>query len=156
MKKPSQQPTTTISADLIAPCGMNCRLCWGYIREKNTCPGCRMITSPESPKSKHRTTCKIRNCDYIQQEENTYCSDRCPRFPCPRLKQLDQRYRTRYGMSMIDNLKMIRESGIDPFIKHEEQRWICPQCGELMCIHRPGCLTCGYERILHKTDVNTP
>ena len=33
----------TISTSLIAPCGMNCRLCLGQIREKNTCPGCRSV-----------------------------------------------------------------------------------------------------------------
>ena len=27
--------------DLIAPCGMNCRLCLGYQREKKHCEGCR-------------------------------------------------------------------------------------------------------------------
>lgn len=25
---------------LIAPCGMNCQLCYAFQREKNKCPGC--------------------------------------------------------------------------------------------------------------------
>jgi hypothetical protein len=28
---------------LIAPCGMNCGVCMAYLREKNKCPGCRLI-----------------------------------------------------------------------------------------------------------------
>ncbi|MCK5116873.1 MAG: DUF3795 domain-containing protein, partial [Candidatus Aegiribacteria sp.] len=112
MTKKDQKTTTAIPANLIAPCGMNCRLCWGYIREKNTCPGCLLIESQESQKSKCRTTCKIRNCEENTKGKTKYCSDRCNNFPCARLKQLDKRYRTKYGMSMIDNLKMINEFGI--------------------------------------------
>ena len=41
----------TIPVKLIAPCGMNCRLCWGYVREKNSCPGCLRIDTHESQKS---------------------------------------------------------------------------------------------------------
>ena len=26
----------------VAPCGIDCRVCWAYIRQKNTCPGCRV------------------------------------------------------------------------------------------------------------------
>jgi hypothetical protein len=142
--KTHNKKTKTIPADLISPCGMNCRLCWGYIREKNTCPGCLRIGDQESPKSKCRTSCKIRNCDHITSGKTKYCSKSCDSYPCARLKQLDKRYRTRYGMSMIDNLNMINEFGIRHFIRKEKENWICPECGELICVHRPTCLSCGY------------
>ena len=38
----------TIPINLIAPCGMNCILCWGYIREKNRCPGCLINENQKS------------------------------------------------------------------------------------------------------------
>lgn len=136
---------TTIPADLIAPCGMNCRLCLGYIREKNKCPGCLRIVSSESQKSKCRTTCQIRNCDEITKGKSKYCSDRCIRFPCARLKQLDKRYRTRYGMSMIDNLTMIHKCGIRHFLRMEKGKWVCPECGAMICVHWPSCLSCGKQ-----------
>lgn len=134
-----------IPANLIAPCGMNCRLCWGYIREKNTCPGCRRISSQVSQKSKYRTTCKIRNCEQITQGRIKYCSDSCDSFPCARLKQLDKRYRTKYGMSMIDNLKTIHDFGIRHFIRLEKERWTCSKCDSMICVHRSKCLSCGYK-----------
>jgi hypothetical protein len=137
--------TTTIPTNLIAPCGMNCRLCLGYIREKNTCPGCRNINIPDSQKSKYRNRCRIKNCEQIAENKIKYCSDSCRKFPCARLKQLDKRYRTKYKMSMIDNLQMINEFGIRYFIRHEKKKWICPECGEMICVHRPACLSCGYE-----------
>ena len=138
-----QKKAKTIPVNLIAPCGMNCRLCWGYIRDKNTCPGCLNISKQETEKSKCRRTCKIRNYDFFTQSNKKYCSDQCGRFPCARLKQLDKRYRTRYGMSMIKNLNMINEHGIRTFIRNEKENWTCPECGEIICVHRPVCVSCG-------------
>jgi len=137
--------TTAIPTDLIAPCGMNCRLCWGYIREKNTCPGCQNINRQESHKSKYRTTCIIRNCEKLAKSKTQYCSDRCDSYPCARLKKLDKRYRTKYGMSMIENLQMINGVGIRNFIQNEKSKWICPECSNMICVHRPKCINCGYN-----------
>ena len=134
----------TIPIKLIAPCGMNCRLCWGYIREKNTCPGCLSKEIQESQKSKYRTTCKIRNCERITKGKTKYCSENCGGFPCTRLRQLDKRYRSKYGMSMIENLRIIYETGIKQYILNEKLKWICPECGEMICVHKPICLSCGY------------
>ena len=136
----------TIPTVLIAPCGMNCRLCLGYVREKNTCPGCRRIKNQDSQKSKYRNRCRIKNCEWIVEGKIKYCSDNCHRYPCARLKQLDQRYRTKYGMSMIENINMINEFGIRHFIGNEKEKWICPECGEMLCVHKPTCLSCGYNR----------
>ena len=145
MTATKRKKTTTIPINLIAPCGMNCRLCWGYIREYNTCPGCRRINSQDSQKSKYRNRCKIKNCEQIAKGKIKYCSDKCDRYPCARLQQLDKRYRTKYGMSMIDNLKMINESGIRHFIRNEKVKWVCPECGEMICVHKPTCLSCGHK-----------
>ena len=145
MTSERRKKTTTIPTDLIAPCGMNCRLCLGYIREINTCPGCRMIDKQDSKKSEYRNRCRIRNCEQIANGKSKYCSDSCRSFPCARLKQLDKRYRKKYGMSMIDNLKMINEFGIRHFTRNEKERWLCPECGDMICVHRPACLSCGYK-----------
>ncbi|MRR18474.1 MAG: DUF3795 domain-containing protein [Deltaproteobacteria bacterium] len=145
MTETDKKKTAAISADLIAPCGMNCRLCWGYIREKNACPGCLRIDSQENEKSKYRTTCKIKHCEQIIKGKLKYCPENCHRFPCSRLRQLDKRYRTRYTMSMIENLKMINEAGIRRFMRNESVKWICPECGEIICVHKPICLSCGYK-----------
>lgn len=144
-KKTERKTARTIPVDLIAPCGMNCRLCWGFIRDKNTCPGCRNIDHQYSREPKTRSGCIIRNCEPIALGRLKHCSDRCDRFPCSRLKNLDKRYRTRYGMSMIENLNLIAEQGIGEFIRKEKEKWTCPLCGGMICVHRPACLSCGYE-----------
>jgi|WetSurMetagenome_2_1015567.scaffolds.fasta_scaffold277152_2 hypothetical protein len=134
--------TTAISATLIAPCGMNCRLCHAYIRDKNACPGCR---GNDTFKAKSCALCRVKNCEKMATAEFKYCFC-CESFPCARLNHLDKRYRTKYGMSMIENLKTIKEFGIRHFIRNEKEKWTCPQCGEIICVHKPQCLYCGYTK----------
>lgn len=136
----------TLPTVLIAPCGMNCRLCWGFTRKQNSCPGCLVDDRDETKKSKSRHTCTIRNCDQLASFDSVRCSSRCERFPCKRMRQLDKRYRSRYGMSMIANLQMIEESGIRDFIRGEKLKWNCPACGALICVHKRQCIECGHER----------
>jgi hypothetical protein len=133
--------TSTIPAALIAPCGMNCRLCRAFGRDKKACPGCR---GDDSFKSNACISCRIKNCEMIVSAEVDYCFG-CDNFPCDRLNHLDRRYRTKYGMSMIDNLQIISEFGIKYFIRTEKERWACPQCGELLCVHKPNCLYCQHK-----------
>jgi hypothetical protein len=140
MAKPETKKRSGINANLIAPCGMNCRLCVAYVRDKNTCPGCR---SDDRVKPKTRFTCRIKRCEEMAQHKARYCFD-CDTFPCDRLKHLDKRYRTTYGMSMVDNLVSIRELGIRRFLRNEKEKWACPACGEMLCVHKPQCLSCGH------------
>lgn len=136
-----QTRKNAIRTTLIAPCGMNCRLCRAYIRDKKTCPGCR---GDDSLKSKACLMCKIKNCDKIASGRVKYCFS-CDSFPCGRLNHLDKRYRTKYGMSMIDNLKFIKKSGIRRFVRNEKEKWSCPKCGELICVHKPNCHSCNHQ-----------
>jgi len=83
---------------MIAPCGMNCEICIGHIREKNKCPGCREIDA----------------------------------------------YELSYGRKC--NLRNINNLGIEKFVESEKSRWKCPECGELLCVHRFSFLKCGAKR----------
>ena len=128
----------SVDVELIAPCGMNCGVCLGHLRAKNTCPGCR-IHSDAKPKT--RSDCKIKTCSLISATESGFCFD-CQEYPCKRLKQLDKRYRTKYNMSMIENLDHIKRLGIDLFLQNERERWRCHYCGGLICVHLGVCLSC--------------
>lgn len=135
---------TIIRAELIAPCGMNCAVCMGHLlREKNKCPGCRgdSINKPISC-----VKCVILNCDLLKSNNLKYCSAKCKKYPCTRLKNLDKRYQTKYSMSMIENLKNIAQSGIRAFIKYEKIRWACSECGGIICVHRGYCSECGKHK----------
>ncbi|MBZ5671254.1 MAG: DUF3795 domain-containing protein [Acidobacteriia bacterium] len=130
-----------IRTTLIAPCGMNCRLCIAYNRDKKACPGCR---GDDGVKSKTRVTCRIKTCEKIVHGGIKYCFG-CDTFPCARLNHLDKRYRAKYDMSMVDNLENIRQFGVRQFIRNEKTRWTCPECGETICVHKRRCLFCEYK-----------
>jgi len=131
-----------VKSKLIAPCGMNCDLCIAYLRDKNKCPGCNFQGKPDSDYFKK---CSIKNCDFLKDNKLKFCSDKCERFPCKRLKNLDKRYRTRYEMSMIENLKEIKENGVKKFLKKQEKKYKCPECGNTICVHNRKCYSCGFK-----------
>ena len=139
MTRGKSTTTNAMSASLIACCGMNCRLCRANRRDRNACPGCR---GDDSLKTKTRVMCRIKTCEKIVRGEARYCFS-CDSFPCDRLHHLDKRYRTKYGMSMIENLRNIQKLGIRHFIENEKRKWTCPECGEMICVHEPQCLSCG-------------
>lgn len=139
-----------ILPELIAPCGMNCALCWAYqamrydlqkkgIRRKY-CPGCE-------PRGEHCLHMRD-HCETVGQGRVRFCFE-CESYPCARLKQLDKRYRTKYHMSMIENLNTLRDKGMDAFLRDQEERWTCRQCGEaLLCCHNGLCLSCNLDTVL--------
>ena len=128
-----------LDAQLIAPCGMNCGICMAYLREKNKCHGCR---AADTNKKVTVIRCKIKNCEDVQKGKVKFCFE-CEK-PCARLKQLDKRYRTKYDMSMLENLAFIKNNGIDAFIVQQTEKYKCPKCGGVICVHRKKCYDCQY------------
>ncbi len=124
---------------LIAPCGMNCNICLAYLRDKKRCPGC---LGEDKNKSVSCLKCIIKNCETIKNSPSGFCYE-CLEFPCARLKQLDKRYRTKYSMSMLENLEFIQKNGLNAFEEKEKERWRCKKCGGTICVHRGWCYQCG-------------
>jgi hypothetical protein len=142
---------TAIDPALIAPCGMNCALCSGYLALKNdiknkgikliNCPGCR-------PRNKKCAFLKG-HCSKLSKGEVTFCFE-CTSFPCDRLRTIDNRYRSRYRMSMIENLSFIKENGMEKFLEDQEETWKCQNCGELISCHNGLCFNCDLEKLKNK------
>ncbi len=140
MKKNKPTPLK-IKSTLIAPCGMNCTLCIGHQREKKQCPGC---LAGDQNKPKNCVTCVIKNCEKLTKSKSRFCYD-CKTFPCARLKRLDKRYRTKYHMSMIENLKSLQALGIRQFVRNEKEKWACPNCRKVLSVHRENCQNCNHQ-----------
>lgn len=129
--------------ELIAPCGMNCALCVNYQARENDlnkqgfkktyCEGC-------IPRGQHCLHMGD-SCEMLKNGQVRFCYE-CDNFPCKRLKALDKRYRTKYHMSMIDNLSAIEKSGIESFLENESAKWACLDCGGTICCHNGLCLGC--------------
>lgn len=134
--------SSIITPSLIASCGMNCGICIGHLRSKNQCSGCN---GSDTHKAAHCSQCSIKHCPELKRSNGTFCFE-CSSFPCTRLRQLDKRYTTKYGMSMIDNLRSIEKNGIKKFVNQENKRWRCSNCDNVISVHRPECITCGALR----------
>lgn len=138
---------------LIAPCGMNCAICSRYLAKCNIvreqgitmayCAGCR-------PRNRICALLKKR-CSLLSNQEVQYCCQ-CQAFPCKNLCALDERYRARYRMSMIDNLKVIRDQGIKKLLASQEEQWKCPGCGGTICCHNGLCFKCDKEKLEQKKN----
>jgi hypothetical protein len=147
-KMSSQKPIKTIDASMIAPCGMNCALCAAYQFKthdinrhgfhRKYCPGC----IPRGQGCLHMGDV----CEKLKNGTVRFCFE-CPDYPCKRLKALDKRYRTKYHMSMIENLETIRTDGLDAFLDRQEKSWACPTCGQAICCHYGLCLVCDLEKV---------
>ena len=130
---------------------MNCAICSAYLAMKHDlkakgfrmiqCIGCR-------PRNKKCAWLK-KQCLELSKGQVTYCYE-CKSFPCKRLNTIDERYRTRYRMSMIDNLQFIKEHGIENFLKEQEKSWKCKTCGEMICCHNGLCFKCDLEKLRNK------
>jgi len=127
---------------MIAPCGMNCGLCIGHLREKKPCGGC--FRKDDENKPDVCRSCSVVNCEYLAKTESGFCFD-CPKYPCRRLKDLDKRYSAKYGMSMYENLLFIKEKGLEKFLESEQEKWKCENCGAGLSVHRVNCLNCDYK-----------
>ena len=128
------------SEELIAPCGMNCRICiafFGYTmngnKRKMACIGCK-------PKDKSCAHLK-KFCEKLRKKELEYCYE-CSDFPCKPLHKLDNKYRQRFNMSMTENLKFIEEKGMKEFLQKEEEKYTCPNCQGVICVHTSRCYSC--------------
>jgi hypothetical protein len=139
-------PAEKFTPALLAPCGIYCGTCKAYLacthgvpRQKGRityCIGCR-------PRDKN---CYIkRGCQKLRKHEIENCSQ-CDEMPCKNLAHLDKRYRERYDMSMVENLKEIRAKGVEAFLGGVQIKYRCPNCGDTVSVHDGKCYSCGFIR----------
>ncbi len=130
-----------MNEDLVAPCGLNCGACSGYLAYSRGIPKRRGAIS-------HCKGCRARNkrCAYLKDRCERIASGQfcytCERFPCTRLQKIDRRYREHYSLSLIENLKRIEEVGLSAFVTGEIARHRCDRCGGIICIHNGKCYDC--------------
>ena len=138
--------TKEFTPDQIAPCGMNCGICKSYLAYSRGVPYKR----GEVP---HCNGCLARNkncafvkrdCEKLRKKHIRFCYE-CADMPCNKLSKLDEYYKARYGMSMIENLKTIREKGVDEFLKSQSEKYRCPNCGDIISVHDGKCYVCSYQ-----------
>ena len=113
------------TANMIAPCGLDCSICKRALAETSPCAGCR---GPNDNKPE-------------------FCSSGCGIIPCADVMEKETRYGSKYPLreSPLENLRVIREAGMAAFLEHERRQWTCPACGGIICVHTGVCSGCGRQ-----------
>jgi hypothetical protein len=126
-----------IPATLLAPCGVNCYVCYVYLRKKKPCLGCHGV---DANKPNHCRNCKIKDC--AKERGVDFCFD-CADFPCKIIKRMDKSYRQRYQVSLIENATLIKSNGAEAFLLAEKAKWSCAHCDGVVSLHDQICSECG-------------
>lgn len=121
---------------MLAPCGVNCMVCYKHLLPKKSCQGCNQ---GDGDKPQHCLNCSRKNCD--KHEGNIYCFQ-CKDYPCVRIKSLDKTYSSKYNVNLIQNAQYIKENGMEDFMRKETERWTCPNCGGIISQHDATCSEC--------------
>jgi len=87
--------------------------------------------------------CKMRLCA-AEKPGVTRCSD-CPDFPCSLITDFNNDG-MRHHAEVLDNLRRLQEIGVEAWLKKEEERWRCPQCGTPVDWYAQTCFRCGTEQ----------
>ncbi|MCE5254050.1 MAG: hypothetical protein LLG45_07595 [Actinomycetia bacterium] len=72
------------------------------------------------------------------------CSD-CDELPCHRITDMVDTgllHRAEY----LPNLEKMRQMGVEEWVKYEEERWRCSQCGVPLSWYDAKCVRCGEPR----------
>lgn len=135
-----------MNQDLIAPCGIYCRLCshhFGTTPEGATlqepgapCKGC--LHKDVSQLYKHCQICEMRPC---AKAKGVMLCSQCPDFPCEKVKpfQSDSYPHHNEAYAQMMDFTGTKEQWVDLL----EKRWSCPQCGAPFGYYENVCRTCG-------------
>ncbi len=130
------------TADMIAPCGLDCSICRHALEDEKPCPGC---LGPDGDKMEFCVSgCGIVTCEKRRKNGYRFCYQ-CPDFPCADVKERESRYAVKYRLreSPLRNLRMIRELGMDAFLEKEKALWTCSHCGCPVSVQTGRCSGCG-------------
>ncbi len=135
---------TMFTADMIAPCGLDCSLCAMALKKTDPCPGC---SGPDENKPDFcANRCGIILCRKRKENGYRFC-DECPDYPCGDVMEKENRYTSKYPLreSPLENLRRIREAGMEAFLEQERRTWTCGQCGSPVSVHTGICSGCGRK-----------
>jgi hypothetical protein len=83
--------------------------------------------------------CRMRLCAEEKQDV-TRCSD-CSDFPCSMITDFNNDG-MRHHAEVLENLRRMREIGVEKWIAAEEERWSCPGCGIQVDWYARTCFKC--------------
>ena len=137
------KPPDRIDVNLLAPCGLNCMLCYRHLG-KDPCPGCRArLGEPDV----YRRKCIMRAC---AAERGIFSCADCADRPCKRMKTFGKRYRDGYGVDLSADAVRLREIGAEALMREQVDTHTCEDCGHMINLHDGICSGCGKQHLIGK------
>lgn len=128
-----------MTLEMLAPCGVNCLVCYRHAAPSNKKALCLGCLGPDQVKAASCRHCAIRACAAVERVR--FCAE-CKAFPCARIKRLDKTYRTRYGVSLVEQGRYALGKDVESFWKKHQGISTC-SCGGLICLQDKRCTECG-------------
>lgn len=83
-------------------------------------------------------SCKIKGC--AEDKGIGFCFQ-CADYPCKILSDFKNDHRPHHSI-VLYNLALIKDNGLNKWLKEQEIRWSCPGCGEKYSWYDESCLNC--------------
>ena len=141
------KPPEHIDESMLAPCGLNCLLCYRHLG-KNPCPGCR--AQGEAP-DRYQHKCVMRACVL---ERGYFTCASCAERPCKRVKTFAKRYRDGYGVDLYADAALLNNIGAIALMEQQIAAHTCPACGHLIDMHYGKCSGCGGQFSIGKGRIS--
>ncbi|WP_230869469.1 DUF3795 domain-containing protein [Iocasia frigidifontis] len=106
---------------------------WKTNSEDLYCNGCKKDTNSVFCKD-----CQIKLCS--ESKELDYCFQ-CEDFPCADLIKFKNDENPHHSI-VLHNLNNIKKIGTKKWLKEQEKRWSCPECGEKYSWYDEKCSNC--------------
>ncbi len=137
-----------------AYCGLYCEACPVYIATQNNtlnslsqkidlpvqeiaCHGCKSDTNFQ--------WCRICNLKKCAREKNIEFCIECSDYPCQDLTNFKEETKYPYHCEVFDNLEEIKNLGKEKWLKNQQKRWSCQNCGSLFSYYDLKCPECSQE-----------
>jgi hypothetical protein len=82
--------------------------------------------------------CRLRACAF--ERGLTHCAQ-CDDFPCQQIIDFNNDG-LRHHSEVLNNIRRQREIGLDAWVKEQEERWRCPDCGCVVDWYAVKCPNC--------------
>lgn len=126
----------TIPDYFLAPCGVNCFVCYVHLKKVKPCNGC---LGDDNNKPLRCKSCKIKNC--AADKGYTRCYE-CSTYPCADIKRLEKSYLQRYRVDLRKICEIANTQSISALMKSEMAKWTCRKCDGVINQHDKICSEC--------------
>jgi hypothetical protein len=113
--------------------------------EDVVCYGCKS----EQPAS-HCTNCGIKQC--AREKGFEFCFE-CNELPCSMMTGFIEDQRYPYHLGVMKNLTVIRQNGVEVWLKVQDARWRCPECHTKFAWQDEECNVCGKPVPNYRADL---